>query len=82
VPLGIAFFLRSLRGEKIAGLCVVVAIFVFACGALYATIVRIIDPEPCRTSARSPPLASPASSETSSPPRCGYGSGAGSRARR
>jgi cation diffusion facilitator family transporter len=46
VPLGIAFFLRSLRGEKIAGLFVVFAIFVSACVALYATIVRIIDPEP------------------------------------
>ena len=46
VPLGIAFFLRSLRGEKIAGLFVVFAIAVSACAALYATIVRIIDPEP------------------------------------
>ena len=28
IPLGIAFFLRSVRGEKIAGLAVVAAIFV------------------------------------------------------
>lgn len=46
VPLGIAFLLRSIRGEKIAGLFVVFAIFVSACVALYETIVRLIDPEP------------------------------------
>ena len=34
VPLGVAFFLRSARGEKIAGLFVVLAIFVSACVAL------------------------------------------------
>jgi cation diffusion facilitator family transporter len=45
VPLGIAFFLRSLRAEKIAGLAVVLAIFVSACVALYETIQRFIDPE-------------------------------------
>jgi hypothetical protein len=28
VPLGIAFFLRSVRGEMLAGLAVVLAIFV------------------------------------------------------
>jgi cation diffusion facilitator family transporter len=44
VPLGIAFFLRSARGEKFAGLAVVLAIFVSACVALYATIVRFIHP--------------------------------------
>src|SRR6266516_4688239 len=38
VPLGIAFFLRSFRGEKVAGLAVVLAIFVSACVALYETI--------------------------------------------
>jgi Co/Zn/Cd efflux system component len=37
VPLGIAFFLRSFRGEKLAGLAVVFAIFVSACVALYET---------------------------------------------
>jgi len=45
VPLGIAFFLRSFRAEKIAGLAVVLAIFVSACVALYETIRRFIDPE-------------------------------------
>ena len=45
VPLGIAFFLRSFRTEKIAGLAVVLAIFVSACVALYETIQRFINPE-------------------------------------
>jgi cation diffusion facilitator family transporter len=45
VPLGIAFFLRSFRGEKLAGLAVVVAIFVSACVALYETIQRLINPQ-------------------------------------
>jgi len=45
VPLGIAFFLRSVRGEKLAGLAVVVAIFVSACVALYETIVRFVHPQ-------------------------------------
>ena len=45
VPLGIAFFLRSLRGEKLAGLAVVLAIFVSACVALYETVLRFIHPQ-------------------------------------
>ena len=45
VPLGIAFFLRSVRGEKLAGLAVVLAIFVSACVALYETIQRLIHPQ-------------------------------------
>ena len=45
VPLGIAFFLRSYRGEKLAGLAVVLAIFVSACVALYETIQRFIHPQ-------------------------------------
>jgi cation diffusion facilitator family transporter len=45
VPLGIAFFLRSVRGEKLAGLAVVLAIFVSACVALYETISRLIHPQ-------------------------------------
>ena len=45
VPLGIAFFLRSFRGEKLAGLAVVLAIFVSACVALYETILRFIHPQ-------------------------------------
>ena len=45
VPLGIAFFLRSVRGEKLAGLAVVAAIFISACVALYETILRFIHPQ-------------------------------------
>src|SRR5215210_6484282 len=45
VPLGIAFFLRSFRGEKLAGLFVVAAIFVSACVALYETVARLLHPE-------------------------------------
>ena len=45
VPLGIAFFLRSARGEKLGGLAVVLAIFISACVALYATIQRLIHPQ-------------------------------------
>ena len=45
IPLGIAFFLRSVRGERLAGLAVVLAIFVSACVALYVTIMRFIHPQ-------------------------------------
>ena len=45
IPLGIAFFLRSVRGEKLAGLAVVLAIFVSACVALYETILRFVHPQ-------------------------------------
>jgi cation diffusion facilitator family transporter len=45
LPLGIAFYLRSFRGEKLAGLAVVLAIFVSACVALYETIERLIHPQ-------------------------------------
>ena len=45
VPLGIAFYLRSFRVEKIAGLAVVLAIFVSACIALYETIQRFVHPQ-------------------------------------
>jgi cation diffusion facilitator family transporter len=45
VPLGVAFFLRSFRGEKLAGLAVVLAIFVSACVALYETLQRFLHPE-------------------------------------
>ena len=45
IPLGIAFFLRSFRGEKLAGLAVVLAIFASACVALYETIQRFIHPQ-------------------------------------
>lgn len=45
VPLGIAFFLRSVRGERLAGLAVVLAIFISAMVALYETILRFIHPQ-------------------------------------
>ena len=45
VPLGIAFLLRSIRGEKLAGLAVVLAIFISACVAGYESIQRLIHPE-------------------------------------
>jgi cation diffusion facilitator family transporter len=45
VPLGIAFFLRSARGERLGGLGVVFAIFVSACVALYETIQRLVHPQ-------------------------------------
>jgi divalent metal cation (Fe/Co/Zn/Cd) transporter len=45
LPLGVAFFLRSSRAEKGAGLAVVLAIFVSACVALYETIQRLVHPQ-------------------------------------
>jgi cation diffusion facilitator family transporter len=45
VPLGIAFFLRSRRGEQIAGYFVVLAILVSACVALYEAVDRLIHPQ-------------------------------------
>jgi len=45
VPLGIAFLLRSVRAEKLAGLAVVLAIFISACVAGYESIQRLIHPE-------------------------------------
>jgi cation diffusion facilitator family transporter len=45
IPLGIAFFLRSFRGEKLAGLAVVAAILISALVALYETIQRLINPQ-------------------------------------
>jgi cation diffusion facilitator family transporter len=45
VPLGIAFFFCSFRGERLAGLAVVLAIFVSACVALYETVQRFLHPE-------------------------------------
>ena len=45
IPLGIAFYLGSARGEKLAGLAVVGAIFVSACVALYEAIERLVHPQ-------------------------------------
>src|SRR5207248_1403473 len=44
IPLGLAFFFRSARGERLAGLAVVLAIFASACVALVQTILRFIHP--------------------------------------
>ncbi len=44
IPLGLAFFFRSLRGERLAGLSVVLAIFISAMVALVQTIERFIHP--------------------------------------
>jgi cation diffusion facilitator family transporter len=44
IPLGIAFALRSAPAERLAGLAVVLAIFVSACVAGYEAIDRLIDP--------------------------------------
>ena len=46
LPLGIAFFLRSTRGERAAGYFVVATIFVSACVALWQAIERLINPQP------------------------------------
>jgi len=46
VPLGIAFWLRSDRGERGAGLFVVAAIFISACVAGVEAVRRLIDPTP------------------------------------
>jgi len=44
IPLGIAFYLRSARGERWAGVAVVLAIFISALVALGQTIERFIHP--------------------------------------
>jgi Co/Zn/Cd efflux system component len=44
IPLGIAFYLRSARGERWAGLAVVLAIFISALVALGQTVERFINP--------------------------------------
>jgi cation diffusion facilitator family transporter len=45
LPLGVAFFLRSPRGERLAGVAVVLAIAVSACVALYETVQRFVHPQ-------------------------------------
>jgi len=44
LPLGLAFFLRSKRGEKWAGYCVVFVILVSAMLALYQVVTKFINP--------------------------------------
>jgi cation diffusion facilitator family transporter len=46
VPLGIAFVMRSERAERMAGLFVVLAIFISACVAGVESIQRLIHPSP------------------------------------
>jgi cation diffusion facilitator family transporter len=46
LPLGVAFYLRSFRAEKLAGYAVVLAIAISAAVALVESIRRLIDPEP------------------------------------
>ena len=46
IPVGIAFFMRSHRAERIAGILVVLAILISACVAGYEAIVRLLNPEP------------------------------------
>lgn len=46
VPLGIAFWLRSARAERRAGLFVVAAIFISACVAGVEALRRLFDPTP------------------------------------
>ena len=45
VPIGIAFLLRSERAERLAGLAVVLAIFVSACVAFYEAVARLVHPQ-------------------------------------
>jgi cation diffusion facilitator family transporter len=45
IPLAIAFLLRSERGERVAGLFVVLAIFISACVAGYEAVSRLINPQ-------------------------------------
>jgi cation diffusion facilitator family transporter len=45
IPLGIAFFLRDFRAEKLSGLAVVLAIFISAAVALYETVDRLLHPQ-------------------------------------
>jgi Co/Zn/Cd efflux system component len=82
IPLGIAFFLRSVRGEKAAGLAVVLAIFISAFVALYETILRFIHPQHLTHLWCSLPQASSASSATRSRRRYACGPASGSPARR
>ena len=45
IPLGVAFLLRSHRGEKLAGLAVVAVIFFSACVAFNESIQRLLHPQ-------------------------------------
>jgi cation diffusion facilitator family transporter len=45
IPLGVAFLMRSMKAERLAGLAVVLAIFASACVALAQTIMRFVHPQ-------------------------------------
>ena len=45
VPLGLAFFFHSKKGEKLAGYFVVLLIFLSACVALYEVVERFMHPQ-------------------------------------
>jgi len=45
IPLGLAFFLRSARGERLAGFAVVLTIFASAVVALVQTTLRFLNPQ-------------------------------------
>lgn len=45
IPLAVAFALRSAKAERVAGLFVVLAIFVSACVAGYESVDRLINPQ-------------------------------------
>lgn len=45
IPLGLAFFFKSKKGEHYAGYFVVTLIFISACAALYEVIQRLIHPQ-------------------------------------
>jgi cation diffusion facilitator family transporter len=45
VPLGIAFYLRSVRGERLAGFAIVLAIMVSALVVLFESIDRLFHPQ-------------------------------------
>lgn len=45
IPLGLAFFFRSKKGEQLAGYFVVLLIFISSCVALYQVIERFINPQ-------------------------------------
>ena len=81
IPLGIAFALRNARAERIAGLFVVLAIFVSACVAGYEAILRLISPTSQRISERSRSPAFSASSGIGSPGSFGRAPAAGCGAR-
>ncbi len=46
IPVGIAFFMRSRRAERLAGIAVVLAILISAIIAGYEAILRLIEPRP------------------------------------